>query len=357
MPPPQVTCHGGATAGPMFLMNVGGTVQVLYDVTDPVRPRLLCKIAYTSAHLFTGDTFEYLKPVSATETDVMLHALGSGNESHTGKFPFFVTTGSWLADQTVMAYTMAQAADASYPNGGTQVWLYAQRRTALLYTYQIGIGDCVCRFGLPPPILAVSPDGQYVVAGWFTGKGSEPLAVYRVSDRSKVTSLDRTVEGAFWDRTGHRLFLTSFAPNPAQSWTPEAGVSNLTGAAAWSYLPGLSPDGSQVAYTAYVDPNNQVDPRVYAYDVKAGTTRMLVDQLATQAIFAKDGWVWLLDERVCLPADQCPGATMPSGRVFAINLSTGVVTEISWGYGDDPHGQGGSLGWGVFAPGEFWPAT
>jgi hypothetical protein len=86
----------------MFLMNAAGTVQVLYDVTDPVRPRLLCKIAYTSAHLFTGDTFEYLKPVSATETDVMLHALGSGNESHTGKFPFYVTTGSWLADQTVI---------------------------------------------------------------------------------------------------------------------------------------------------------------------------------------------------------------------------------------------------------------
>src|SRR6266852_3122746 len=41
-PPPQVTCHGGATAGPMFLMNSAWTtVQVLYDVTDPVRPRLL----------------------------------------------------------------------------------------------------------------------------------------------------------------------------------------------------------------------------------------------------------------------------------------------------------------------------
>jgi len=343
----------------MLLMSATWTaIQLLYDVTDPVRPRLLCKISNTSTHLFTQDTFEYLKPVSATETDVMLHSLGSGNESHAGKFPFNVTSGSWLADQTVMAYTMPQAADnANYPNGGTQVWLYAQRSTALLFTYRIGIGDCICRFGLPPQVLAVSPDGQYVVAGWIAGKGSEPLAVYRVSDRSKVTSFDPSVMGAFWDRTGHRLFLTSFAPTPEQSWTPEAGVSNLTGAAAWSYAPGLSPDGSQVAYTAYVDPNNQVDPRIYGYDLKAGTTRMLVDQLRTQAIFAKDGWVWSLDERVCLPGDQCAGATMPSGRVYAINLSTGVNTEINWGYGDDPHGQGGIYGWGVFAPGEFWPAT
>jgi hypothetical protein len=223
--------------------------------------------------------------------------------------------------------------------------------------YRTGLGDCICRFGLPPQVLAVSPDGQYVVAGWVVGKGSEPLTVYRVSDRSKVTSFDPSVIGALWDRTGHRLFLTSFAPTAEQSWTPEAGVSNLAGAANWSYAPGLSPDGSLVAYTAYVDPNNQVDPRIYAYDLKAGTTQMLVDVLRSQAIFAKDGWVWSLDERVCLPADQCPGATMPSGRTYAINLSTGANTEINWGFGDDPHGQGGLMGWGVFAPGEFWPAT
>jgi hypothetical protein len=343
----------------MFLMSSALTsVQILYDVTDPVRPRLLCKIANTSAHLFTSDTFEYLKPVSATETDVMLHSLGSGNESHAGKFPFYVTSGSWLADQTVMAYTMPQAPDnASYPSGGTQVWLYSQRQTAQLYTYRTGIGDCICRFGLPPPVLAVSPDGQYVVSGWIAGKGSEPLAVYRVSDRSKVTSFDPSVMGAFWDRSGHRLFLVSFAPTAAQSWTPEVGVSNLAGAAAWSYLQGQSPDRSQVAYTAYVDPNNAIDPRIYAYDLKAGATRLLVDQLRTQVIFVKDGWVWSLDERPCLPADQCPGATIPTGRVYAMELATGAEKEIVWGFGDDPHGQAGIYGWGVFAPGEFWPAT
>src|SRR4029077_20074021 len=266
--------------GPMFLMSSAWTaVQVLYDVTDPVRPRLLCTIKNTSAHLFTGDTFEYLKPVSATETDVMLHALGSGNESHAGKFPFYVTSGSWLSDQTVMAYTMPQAADnANFPSGGTQVWLYAQRRTALLYTYRTGIGDCICRFGLPSQVLAVSPDGQYVVAGWLAGKGSEPLGVYRVSDRTRVNTFDPSVYGAFWDRTGHRLFLDSFGGGAASSWTPEAGNSALNGPAAGSFFPGLSPDSSKVAYTAYVDPNSQVDPRVYLYDLKAATTSVLVDQ-------------------------------------------------------------------------------
>ncbi|OLD50384.1 MAG: hypothetical protein AUI42_03545 [Actinobacteria bacterium 13_1_40CM_2_65_8] len=330
--------------------------QLLYDVTNPVRPRLLCKIANTSAHLFTGDTFEYLKPVSANETDVMLHSLGSGNESHAGTFPFYVTSASWLPDQSVMAYTLPRSADEGYPNGGVDVYLYAQRKTGLLFTYRTGIGDCICRFGLPPEVLAVSPDGQYVAAGHLTGKGSQPIAVYRVSDRALVTTLDPGVMWAFWDRSGHRLFLDRFGSDTAQSWTPEAGVSALNGAGAWSYLPGLSPDGNQIAYTAYVNPSEQSQPRIYVYDLKAATTHLVVEQLRTQILFVKDGWVWYLEERACTASDGCPGATMPTGRVYAMNLSAGTEQEVSWAFGDDPHGQGGDAGWGVFGPGEFWPA-
>jgi hypothetical protein len=40
-----------------------------------------------------------------------------------------------------------------------------------------------------------------------------------------------------------------------------------------------------------------------------------------------------------------------------MDLSTGAEKEIVWGFGDDPHGQAGNLGWGAFAPGEFWPAS
>src|SRR5260370_31774798 len=180
-------------------------IQLLYDVTDPVRPRLLCKLSNTSTHLFTQDTFEYLKPVSATETDVMLHSLGSGNESHAGKFPFYVTSGSWLSDQTVMAYTMPQAADnANFPSGGTQVWLYAQRRTALLYTYRTGIGDCICRFGLPRPVPAASPAGQHVAAGRSAANRSERLAVCPVSCRSNATSFRPSHHDDSPDRPRHR---------------------------------------------------------------------------------------------------------------------------------------------------------
>jgi len=346
----------------MVLMHGGyESPNLLFDVADPIRPRRLCTITDTSAHLFTGDTFEYLKPVSANETDVVLHSLGSGDESVAGKFPFYATAGSWLPDLSVMAYTLPVSPDDNYYfAGGVAVYLYAHQQTGPLFTYRLGIGDCICRFGLQPQVLAVSPDGQYVVAGWTVGKGSEPLAVYRISDRAHVISLDPNVSSAFWDRSGHRLFLNEFGNAATQAWTPEAGVTSLTGAAAWSYLPGESPDGSQVAYTAYSDPNTMVQPRVYVYDLKAATTRMLADRLRTQVLFVKDGWVWYLEEAACVdPSCGAPWGTLPTGKVFAMQLSTGTETEVSFADGDNPvTAQAGiAVNWTSFTPGEFWPAT
>jgi hypothetical protein len=176
-----------------------------------------------------------------------------------------------------------------------------------------------------------------------------------VSDHSLAKTLDYTVVWAFWDRTGHRLFMNG-AGNATQTWTPETGVADLPGAAMWSYSPGLSPDGSMVAYTAYSDPNFR-EPRVYIYDRKAGTTRVLLDKLRTEVVFVKNGWVWYLEERTCTAADSCPGATMPTGKVLAMQLSTGTEIPVSFAAGEDLLTQAGDIYRLRLAPGEFWPAT
>src|SRR5260370_28824880 len=169
-PVPQVACHGGASLGAMVLIE-GYQQELLYDVSDALRPRLLCHLSNTSAHLFTGDTFEYLNPGSANETDVMVHSLGSGNESHAGSFPFYMTSSAWLPDGSVAAFITQVAPDNNnYPSGGWQVWLYAQRRLAPLYVYRQGIGDCICRFCLPGEGLSISPARHYLVAGLVPGQ-------------------------------------------------------------------------------------------------------------------------------------------------------------------------------------------
>jgi hypothetical protein len=334
--------------------------QLLYDVSDPIHPRLLCTISNTSAHLFTNDTFEWLKPISVNETAVVLHSLSSGHDSLAGTFPFSVTSGSWLPDRSVMAYTFQVPADnGNFPAGGTAVYLYAHQQTGPLFTYRNGFGDCLCRFGLPPEVLAISPDGQFIVAGHLAGKGSEPLAIYRVSDRTRAATLDNSVMFAFWDRSGHRLFLNRFGGDATQAWTPEAGIVSVPGAGAWSYLPGLSPDGGQVAYTAYPGQNVTTQPRIYLYDLKSATTHMLVDELRTQILFVKNGWVWYLEEVQCEPqVCGAPWGTQPTGKVFAMQLSAGTETEVSFASGENPIFKPGDPAyWPSFGPGEFWPAS
>jgi len=292
-------------------------------------------------------------------TAVVLRSLGSGSESIAAQLPFYATDAAWLPDRSVMAYTTQVPVDGDYFfAGGFEVWLYSQGRTASLFKYRNGIGDCICRFGLPPQVLAISPDGQYVAAGWEAGKGSEPLHIYRVSDRSLAATMDAQVSSAMWDRSGHRLFLTSFGIQPEQAWTPEAGVVPLAGAGAWSVFPGLSPDGAEVAYTTYLDPDVGHQPRSFVYDLKAGTTRMLIDKLRTQVLFVKVGWVWYLEEQSCATGDTCAGSTAPSGKVFAMQLSTGSETEVTFGAGENPLiPKSGYLDWTSFDPGDLWPTA
>jgi len=354
---PTVSCRTGAS--PTAMVMTGGYFgHLIYDVTDPVHPRLVCTIRATSAHLFTGDTFAYLKPVSQTDTDVILHSIGSGNESKVASFPVNVTDPglnavsdeAWTPDGSILAYTVADPSRYT-----VRVWLYSQGRSREVHDYGQGIGDCVCRFGLPPQVLAFSPDGEYLVDGWAAGKGATPLTVIRVADGALVYTADISDSNAVWSRTGHQLFLIG---NGVQSWTPESGAQGMLGNA-WSFLPGLSPDGSAAAYTAYSDPATQLQPRVYTYDLKSQRASLVVDKMRTQILFVKDGWVWYLEETACASTDQCPGSTEPTGNVLAMQLATGVEQPVSFAPAENPTALSGAMGsWlGVFAPGEFWPST
>jgi hypothetical protein len=352
-PVPEISCKTGSSAGAMVM--IGGyyaPAELIYDVTDPLHPRLLCTISNTTAHLFTGDTFAYLKPVSSSETDVILHSIGSGNESKAASFPAnpvdplrgTATTLAWTPDGSVLAYAVLD--EQSYT---VHVWLYAQNRLREVHAYGLGIGDCICRFGLPPPVLSLSPDGEYLADGQLAGKGSTPITVIRVSDGAVVFTADPSDYAALWSRGGHTLYLIG---NTNGSWTPETGFAALPGGS-WEFLQGISPDGTLAAYTAYIDPNTDAQPRVFTYDLKAGTARLLVDKLRTQVLFVKDGWVWYLEERACTAADQCLGGTVPTGGVFAMQLSTGVEQAVTFGAGESPADRGNY--WTVVTPGEFWP--
>jgi WD40-like Beta Propeller Repeat len=169
-----------------------------------------------------------------------------------------------------------------------------------------------------------------------------------------VLTAAQDVGEAIWSRTGHRLFLFEWGGPTADSWTPEAGVVALH-AISWPHLPGLSPDGTQLAFTSDSDGGTPAQPpRAYVYSLSGGTPRMLIDQPRTQALFIKNSWVWYLDEVPC--TDSCAGLTAPSGKVYAMDLSTGVEQTVTFAPGEAPLGQRDTY-WPTFGPGEFWPTS
>lgn len=339
-----VTCTA-TPAGPMALVG-----RAIYDVTDPLRPRLLCRIAGTVAHLFTTDTFEYIRPSGDQGTELVLHSIGSGNESVAARWPLQLTDlpmggyGSWTLDGDSAA-TFASGTDAS-GSATIQVWLFAQAKKRELYDFPQPLTDCICRFGLPPPVLSFSPDGRYLVSGWPIGKGAQPLRVYRVADASLVVTLNVEDTLAIWSPTGDRLYASGSSGSVA-TWAPDDRLVYLADTPVWPYMAGMSPDGKKVVYTDYADQGGTANLRVYLFDIATQSTRMLVDQPRSEVTFVKDGWVWYLEEAPCA---DCPGQSGPTDTVFAMNLSTGGEQKVTFSAHESPADL--QTGWG---PAEFYP--
>ena len=336
---PSVTCLRPFTGTAMVLVG-----QALYDVTDAVHPRLVCVVRNTSAQLFTADTFEYIRRSGPDGTEVVLHSIGSGNERVVAGWPLKLMNlpmggfGVWTPDGNTAA-TFVAGTDAN-ANQTIQVWLFAQPNKIMLYDFLQPLTDCICRFGVTPPTLAFSADGQYLASGWPVGKGATPIRVYRVADASLVETLDVNTDIApIWSRTGHRLLLAM-----SRSWTQEDGLVGQAGVGEWGYMAGLSPDGTQIAYTGFAD---AVTIRVYVYDIGTGNLRTLIDQSRSEVTFVKDGWVWYLEEAPCA---SCAGGTGPTDKVFAMNLTNGVESPVVFAAGEGPTVLKSS--WGS---GQFWP--
>jgi len=352
MPAPNARCVAKPAGGPMALVG-----QAVYDVADPVHPKLLCQISNTVTHLYTGDTFQYIRRSGDTGTEVVLHSMGSGNESVVAGWPMklletpYGKVGAWTPEGNTAA--TAVAATDSAGNQMIQIWLFSQPNTKMLYQFFEPLTDCICRFGLATPVLAFSPDAQYLVSGWPIGKGASGLRVFKVADGTPLATFDASYDFAMWDRTGHRLYVSGRDAGPAHSWTPEDGWSVPAGATSWPYFTGLSPDGSKVAYTSYLDPANFADIRASVYDVASHTTRQLTDQMRSEVIFVKNRWVWYLEEAKCESpgTSTCPPwGTQPTGKVFAMDLTTAVETPVVFAAGESPTAL--QSGWG---PAEFWP--
>src|ERR1700730_13124415 len=72
-PAASISCSKSSVGSNLVMIGGLYGTTLIYDVTDPVHPRLQCRVLYTSAHLMSGTTFMYVNPGSADRSDIVLH--------------------------------------------------------------------------------------------------------------------------------------------------------------------------------------------------------------------------------------------------------------------------------------------
>lgn len=334
-----------------------GETSFLYDVSDPVHPQAVCRIANTYARILTGTSFEYLVPRADGKTAVILHALGSNHETtetildadlSSTNMGFYFSSVSMAPGSGTLAYQAAGGTDADGLSV-TDIWVATATRRTKIYSYSVGGVDSFGRPGLPPPLLALSPDSQYLIAGWAI-KGSN-VRVFRLSDGTDVTPpMPSGMRLGLWAPAGHTLYLVG---STVEAWSPEAGASTVANTPPWVLAPNFSPDGMQVAFTELTS-SRDVRPDVYDLTTRAG--RRLIDQPRSAAIFVGSAWIWYLEEKPCVQTDNntCFDPTTPDGKVLAFNLATRTESVAVFRAGESPSSGPGYV---YLAPGDLWPRS
>ena len=350
-PAPSVTCLQGVI--PAFQAVITGSNGIfIYDVGDPVHPRVICRIANTYVHILTGTSFEYLAPQLDGTTEVVLHALGSNNESVAARLManLIAPSTSWVGpvagtrDFGTLAYMAGGGVDASGFDA-TDVWVATPSGRTRIFSYGVPGKDAFGRPGFAPETLSFSSDGEYLAAGWSVA--TKPVHVFRVSDGANVSpTLPADFRFAFWSKTGATLYIVG--NTSVSQWTPGSSITALS-TIPWTLEPSFSPDGAEVAFTI-VTSTHQV--RTYVYDLTGRSSRLLVDQPRSSAVFVKTGWVWEMEEKPCVQSSNsaCFDPTVPDGKVLAVDLATGRETAVVFASGESPSTYG-------LAAGDLWPKS
>jgi hypothetical protein len=328
------------------LVQVTNAGLHVYDVADPLHPRLLCRMTLARhPHLLSNRTVEYLAADGSGAWTIERLTFGSAPVAVAAaqSGPYSVAWGP----NGALVYER-QIMDATGQCCGTaEIHVLSGGADRVLCKYQvplIGIGG-----GRFPPtrLFDISNDGYYFANSALFGKGSKGCALFvNIADGSAVATIPDDAEGGFWSSRSQRLYLLT--RSGVQAWTSAAGFRTLT-TDTW-IQPSEAPGGQHVAYTYYKKASgDDVNLRVGVYELGTGPTSGLPDKPRSQAGFVTTSVLWYLEEGPCADPSTCTGSALPTGNVLACNLDTGVESAVTFA-------EGAPLTSQDYASFAIWPA-
>src|SRR2546429_4554676 len=159
----SITCSTTATAALTVLAR-----NLVYDVSDPLHPRRVCRGTNTEIQLAGGTSIAYVTAKNGKAV-VMRHELTTGAETLAGTLPFDPRNGfaTWTPDGQLEAY----AADEN-------IHLWSGGADHVLYGIPPFFGGFESRWSSPRGIAAFSPNGTYLAFADPVDTSSQNLRIF-----------------------------------------------------------------------------------------------------------------------------------------------------------------------------------
>jgi hypothetical protein len=289
--------------------------NLVYDASDPLHPRLVCRGTNTQIQLAGGTSIAYVTAKNGKAV-VMRRELATGAETLAGTLPFDPRNAfaAWTPDGQLEAYAPDQS-----------IHLWSGGADHVLYSFPPFFGGFESRWNSPRGIAAFAPDGAYLAIAYLVDNSNQNFRVFSVADRRQLVAT-----GIGWPLGGQWLPGDRFvlAGSSVMQWTPSGGASQFR-SDRW-FDPTASSDGNWLAATV-VSSTNLPHVQVVSFD----GTRSFNTQLGSSPSFVSATVVWYAEEKAC--GSTCAyDPTSPDGLMRAFDVTSGKDAVVQFAAGEQP---------------------
>jgi len=301
---------------------------LLYDVTNPTEPRVICRAQNTFMQLIAGNAIVYTKGIAAGKAAIIRQDLATGSESQVAVLPSNPNGAkSWTPDGSLEIYAGKGTKINDY-TWSVPVHLWSNGADHVIYSTTAGVGGIESRWSVVP-VVEFSPTRAYIaISDSLFSITSGQVRIFSIADRRGVV-VGGTAHGGTW--ASDDRFVWATGDGTFMQWTPAGGVSAYR-SEKW-FGPTRSAGAQWVAGTLLADYS---DPHVLIAPAAGGAA--IKTRLGSAPGFVTPTVVWYIGEKLCDAAtDQC-GAdpTVPDGTVHAYNLATRSDQLVFFTAGEHP---------------------
>ena len=320
----QLTCNKPVTAthGLALFEYFGTSVLGVLDVSDPLKPTLLCWLTRAQGGRFDRSPTQI---VFWNGNQLGSADLASGKVVLTDTLPNTPSEGSFSSDGKEFAYRVG---DSTVAGLSSHLYRRADHRDITLYA-QDPIGGHGGSPDGPLDELLFSPDNQLLLDfnDFRPSSGTPPrFMVFRTSDASIAYQLETAALGA-WAPTGSTVYFfvrgeqgfVGELDSVGASGQAQTVISSING----FFWPRVSPDGAAIVYDTY---DSASLPHIWRLDLATHAVTQLSTALSSAPVFVTKTVLWSDEHKPC----DCGigGQSTPDGTILAHNLATGAEAPV-----------------------------